>query len=77
MLDCFADIDICLCGCHRDPGVMHIVECCWRCENCGQRIVTWRYEEHKTRCPSPSRLAAALPVFPPIRHHTHQSGIFY
>lgn len=42
--------DICVCPCHEDTNIRHIMACCQTCSTCNQRIETMKVQEHKTTC---------------------------
>ena len=49
MSDSFRD-EICFCGCHYNPGIMHIAPCCYQCKKCGIRILIHAYTKHVREC---------------------------
>lgn len=42
--------EVCDCICHEKKGVQHIVMCCQRCPNCGQRIKREACKQHIESC---------------------------
>lgn len=43
--------DECVCPCHRDPSIHHVVACCADCADCSTRVVTAALPDHQpTRC---------------------------
>jgi len=44
---CMIDIEECDCICHREPGVSHIMNCCFYCEKCGKNIQFAFWEMHQ------------------------------
>ncbi len=44
--------DICLCECHENSNIRHIMQCCQTCPTCEQRIMFLKFQEHQTECQS-------------------------
>lgn len=43
--------DECVCACHRDPSIHHVVACCADCDGCATRVTTVALPTHKPgRC---------------------------
>lgn len=43
--------DECVCPCHRDPSIHHVMACCADCEQCSTRVVTPSLRTHRpVRC---------------------------
>jgi hypothetical protein len=43
--------DECVCACHRDPSIHHVVACCADCDDCATRVTTIALPTHKPgRC---------------------------
>jgi hypothetical protein len=39
----------CTCSCHKTPGMVHVVPCCWPCEKCGVAFARGR-RAHRATC---------------------------
>lgn len=43
--------DECVCPCHRDPSIHHVMACCADCEHCGTKVITPALPTHRPgRC---------------------------
>lgn len=41
---------LCDCVCHKKPGVLHVMACCYVCKICEQNIGSLDSEVHKANC---------------------------